>query len=76
MPGITKIQQEPYKRPIINSKTTGLAAAASMGLTLLGTTKINKSLSKYHKSLGIISGLLALLHIGIIEYNHRKYKKM
>ena len=64
------------RKPLLNPKNTGYAAAVAIGLTgIRGFTK-TKPVAKSHKILGFISIALTLLHIGCVEYLHHKYKKM
>lgn len=64
------------KRPIITPKNTGYAATAGMVLATAAAFSKNKSFRKNHKLFGFITAGLTLLHIGIVEYLHHKYKKM
>ena len=64
-----------YKKPILTPKNTGYMAG---GALLLATTRAfskNKTVIKSHKLMGYIAGALTLLHIGVVEYLHFKYKK-
>ena len=53
-------------------KLTGYGAAGAMGLSVLAAS--NKKI-KLHKYLAVLSGVLTLLHIGIIESYHIKKRK-
>ena len=59
---------------IFTPKTTGYAAAAGMGITLLSAVSKNKTFKKVHKSASWLTALLTILHIGLIEYYHYKYR--
>ena len=75
MSSVQKIN-ETQKRPIINPKTTGYAAAAAMVITTARAFTTKKPIAKTHKFWGFITASLTLLHIGLVEYLHHKYKKM
>ena len=64
------------KNSIITPKTTGYSATVGLGLSIASGISKNKSFRKAHKPIAYISGALTLLHIGLIEYYHHKYKKM
>ena len=49
-------------------------AAAGIGLTILSGISKNKTFKKTHKPLSIFSALATILHIGLIEYYHYKYR--
>lgn len=75
MTRINKIDNN-YNKPFLTPKNTGYAAA---GAILLATTRAftkTKSITKTHKFIGYLAGILTLLHIGVIEYLHFKHKKM
>ena len=59
---------------IITPKTTGYAAALGLGLTVISGMSKNNSIRKVHKPLAIFSILSAILHLGLIEYYHYKFK--
>ena len=59
---------------IITPTTTGYTAAAGIGLTILSGISKNKTLKKTHKPLSIFSAFATILHIGLIEYYHYKYR--
>lgn len=59
---------------IFTPKITGYAAAVGMGVTLLSAVSKNKTFKKSHKSVSWLTALLTVLHIGLIEYYHYKYK--
>ena len=61
---------------IITPKSTGYAATVGLGLSVWSGVSRNKSFRKTHKLLAYITAALTLLHIGLIEYYHHKYKKM
>ena len=75
MTSVQKINQT-QKRSIINPKTTGYAAATAMIVTTARAFTNKKPITKSHKTWGFITAGLTLLHIGIVEYLHHKYKKM
>ena len=76
MATVQKIQnQEPQKKPLLNPKNTGYAALGALALTTLRATSKNKTVKKYHKTLGWITTGLTALHVGLIEYYHMKFKK-
>ena len=58
----------------VTPKTTGYAAAASTGLAVLSGVTKNKSIKKTHSCFAFSSALLTILHIGLIEYYHYKYR--
>lgn len=64
------------KNSIITPKTTGYAATVGLGATVLSGVSRNKAFRKTHKPLSYITALITLIHIGLIEYKHYKYKKM
>lgn len=64
------------QKPIITPKNTGYAATAGLVLTTVTAFSKNKTIRKSHKFLGGLTAFLTLLHIGVIEYLHFKYKKM
>ena len=65
-----------YKKPLLTPKNTGYAAAGAIGLATIRSFSNSKSIRKSHKWLGYLAGILTLLHIGLVEYLHHKYKKM
>lgn len=60
----------------ITPKTTGYAATAGLGLSIISGVTKNKSFRKAHKPIAYLSALFTAIHIGLIEYYHHKYKKM
>lgn len=64
------------KNSIITPKTTGYGATAGLGLSIASGISKNKSFRKAHKPLAYFSAVMTLIHIGLIEYYHHKYKKM
>ena len=64
------------RKPLLNPKNTGYAAATAIGLTTIRGFSKSKPVAKSHKILGFISAGLTLLHIGCVEYLHHKYKKL
>ena len=75
MTRINKIDSN-YKTPFLTPKNTGYAAAGAILLATTRTFTKTKPIAKTHKFIGYIAGLLTLLHIGVVEYLHSKYKKM
>ena len=65
-----------YKKPLLTPKTTGYLAAGAMIVTTARAFTAAKPIKKSHKILGLITAALTLLHIGVVEYLHHKYKKM
>lgn len=61
---------------IITPKTTGYAATTTLALSLLSGVTKNRTFRKTHKPLAYLSALFTIMHIGLIEYYHQKYKKM
>ena len=74
MTSINKIENT--SKPILNPKNTGYAAAGAMLVTTARAFTNQKSITKSHKTWGFITAGLTLLHIGVVEYLHHKYKKM
>ena len=76
MSKVQKVENNQFKKPLLTPKNTGYAAA---GAILLATTRAfskSKPVTKTHKLIGYLAGALTLLHIGVVEYLHHKYKKM
>ena len=76
---MTKVQMvsvKTYKKPILTPKNTGYLAAGAMLVTTLRAFSKSKPITKSHKIMGLVTAGLTLLHIGIVEYLHHKYKKM
>ena len=76
MSKVQKVENNQYKKPLLTPKNTGYAAT---GAILLATTRAfskSKPITKTHKLIGYLAGALTLLHIGVVEYLHHKYKKM
>ena len=63
-------------KPFLTPKNTGYAAAGALALTSIRVASTKKPVVKSHKILGGITAILTLLHIGVVEYLHLKYKKM
>ena len=59
---------------IFTTRTTGYAAAAGMGISVLSAVSQNKNFKKIHKPVSWLTVLLTVLHIGLIEYYHYKYR--
>lgn len=73
---MTSVQKVNQNKPFLTPKNTGYAAAGAMILTTARAFTKQKNVVKTHKILGYITAGLTLLHIGLIEYYHHKYKKM
>lgn len=58
----------------INPKTTGYAAAASLGAAVLSGISKNKAARKQHKPLAYLTAVLTTAHIGLTEYYHSRRK--
>ena len=76
MTKIQKVDNNTFKKPILNPKNTGYAAAGAIAIATLRAFNKSKTITKSHKVFGFIAAGLTLLHIGVIEYLHCKYKKM
>ena len=59
---------------IITPKTTGYAATVSLGLATVSGISKNKTFRKAHKPLAYVTAALTVLHLGLIEYYHHKFK--
>ena len=75
MSKIQKVESN-TQRPFLTPKNTGYAAAGALLITTARAFTTTKPIKKSHKILGFIAGGLTLLHIGVVEYLHHKYKKM
>ena len=64
------------KRPLLTPKTTGYLATGALLLTTARAFSNTKTVKKSHKILGYLTLGLTLLHVGLVEYLHYKYKKM
>ena len=64
------------KKSVLTPKNTGYAAAGAIGFATIRSFSNNKNVRKSHKWIGYLAGILTLLHIGVVEYLHYKYKKM
>ena len=73
---INKINNQEYKKPLITAKNTGYAAAGALLLTSVRSVMDYKPVRKTHKFLGYLTMGLTLFHLAVVEYYHRKYKKM
>jgi len=75
---MTKVQKigNYYKEPILTPKNTGYLATGALIVTTARAFTKSKSITKSHKLLGFITAGLTLLHVGVVEYLHHKYKKM
>lgn len=52
-----------------------LSGFGSVGFGLASIVAIKSKKIKTHKILAYLSGVLALLHIGFVEYNHYRYSQ-
>ena len=75
MTSVQKINQTQNK-PFLTPKSTGYAAAGALIVTTARAFTNKKAVAKSHQFLGCITAGLTLLHIGVVEYLHHKYKKM
>ena len=75
MSKVQKIENN-YKKPLLTPKNTGYVAAVGFLMTTATAFSKNQPIRKSHKILACLTGLLTLLHIGLVEYLHHKYKKM
>lgn len=66
-------QPTPKKKSKFNSVT--LTGYASLGFGIASGIAGAKKKIKLHKNLAYIAGALAILHTGIIEWFHYKYRK-
>ena len=75
---MTAVQPINQNRPkcILNPKNTGYAAGVAMLVVTVRAFNKSKPIVKSHKVLGYIAAALTLLHIGVVEYLHHKFKKM
>ena len=64
------------KKPMLTPKNTGYAAAGAMIITTARAFTTKKPIARTHKFWGAVTAGLTLLHIGVVEYLHHKYKKM
>lgn len=62
------------KRSIINPKTTGYIATASIGLTIASGIIKDKSIYKSHKYFAGISLIATLAHIYLVSIKHKILK--
>ena len=60
---------------IMTPRVTGYSAVSALGLTMLSRFSKNKNLQKTHRPFAWLTVGLTLLHVGLIEYMHHKYKK-
>ncbi len=66
-------QTTPKKKSKFNSVT--LTGYASLGFGIASGIAGAKKKIKLHKNLAYIAGALAIIHTGIIEWFHYKYRK-
>lgn len=76
MTKIKKIENINNNKQFLTPKNTGYAATVALAATTLRAFNSSKQITKSHKLLGFLSVSLTLLHIGLVEYLHHKYKKM
>lgn len=76
MSQINKINSCETRKNILTPKNTGYAATAALAFTTIRAFSNSKSIKKNHKIWGYITALLTLIHVGVVEYLHHKYKKM
>ena len=75
MSSIQKVNSiENQKKPILTPRNTGYAAAAALILASGRAITTNKSVKRTHKMLGWLALGLTVLHIGLIEFYHLKFK--
>ena len=55
-------------------KTTGYISAAGLGLSVWSGLSKNKTITKAHKPLAVITAFFTIMHIGLIEYYNYKFK--
>ena len=68
------MKTEKIQSSIITPRTTGYAAAAGVGITLLSGVNKNKTIKKIHKPVAWFTAAVSVLHIGLIEYYNYKFK--
>lgn len=77
MTSVQKINSsQTLSKPLLTPKNTGYAAAGAMLITTARAFTKAKPITKTHKIWGLITTGLTLLHIGVVEYLHHKYKRM
>lgn len=77
MASIQKINtSQTQSRPLLTPKNTGYIAGAAMLVTTARAFTKTKPVTKTHKVWGLVTAGLTLLHIGVVEYLHHKYKRM
>ena len=76
MSSVQSINQNQRSKPILTPKNTGYAAGVAMLAVTMRAFNQSKPIVKSHKFLGYLTAVLTLLHIGVVEYLHHKYKKM
>lgn len=59
---------------VITPKSTGYAATAILTTSILSGVSKNRTFRKQHKTLAYLSAALTVLHVGLIEYYHSKFK--
>lgn len=67
--------QEKKHNKYINSKVTGYLTLGALSLSLSRGFIKNKAFKKNHKTISIITGLLAAFHLFGIKFNELTYKK-
>lgn len=77
MISIQKINSsQTQSKPLLTPKNTGYIAGAAMLVTTARVFTKTKSIAKTHKAWGLVTAGLTLLHVGVVEYLHHKYKRM
>ena len=76
MSSVQSVNQNQRQNPFLTPKNTGYVAGAAILAASLRAFNQSKPVVKSHKFLGYIAAALTLLHIGVVEYLHHKYKKM
>lgn len=77
MTSIKKINSsQTQSRPFLTPQNTGYLAVSAMLVTTARVFTKTKPIAKTHKIWGLVTAGLTLLHIGVVEYLHHKYKRM
>ena len=75
---VSPISQKQYinfSRNKCSFNTVAWSGYGAIGLGIASVIAANKKRYPLHKNLAYLAGVLALLHIGIVEYNKYKYRK-
>lgn len=70
---LISVQDNHHNNLLLNPKTTGYIATTSLGLALYSGVKKNTCLRNTHKPFAIIATVFTAIHIGLVEYFHKKY---